>query len=103
MSALGDTTQFVKQHTAKASWKTSMAGLLSIFSGVGLIARMIQDKDWNGEHLMAALGLISAGLTGLFARDNNKSSEDAGIRGEVPPPVVVKEIPAIAKVPPPLT
>jgi len=63
------------------SWKTTSAGLASIMSGLGQILWAILDgnpqtnPDWN-----TSIPLILTGLGLLFARDNDKSSEDVGAK-----------------------
>ena len=64
------------------SWKTTLCGVLGIVAaGITLIAQPILDGDpstvpqWTvfGTSIAAAVGL-------LFARDNDRSSEDVGAR-----------------------
>lgn len=62
------------------SWKTTLGGVAAILAGLGLIAKMVSDGDYNAEKLMAAVAAVGAGFTGIFARDNNVSSEEAGVK-----------------------
>jgi len=64
------------------SWKTTTCGILAaVAAGITLVAVPLLDEDpatvanWGafGATLAAAIGL-------LFARDNDKSSEDAGAK-----------------------
>jgi len=64
------------------SWKTTACGILAaIAAGITLVAIPLLDNDpataanWGafGASLAAAVGL-------LFARDNNKTSEDVGAK-----------------------
>ena len=64
------------------SWKTTVCGILAaVAAGITLVAIPMLDEDpataanWGafGATLAAAIGL-------LFARDNNKTSEDAGAK-----------------------
>ena len=62
------------------SWKTTLAGLSSIMSGLGQIIYAITDgnpqtnPDWG-----TSIPLIITGIGLIFARDNDKSSRDIGI------------------------
>ncbi len=62
------------------SWKTTLGGVAAIIGGVGIILTMFSDGKVDNEKLMAALAAIGAGWTGMHARDNNVSSEQAGIK-----------------------
>lgn len=57
----------------KKSWKTTVAGLLAAIGAV--LAK-------SDDHTLSTIGgiLVPAGalLTGMFARDNNVTSEQAG-------------------------
>lgn len=64
------------------SWKTTTCGILAaVAAGITLVAVPLLDEDpataanWGafGATLAVAIGL-------LFARDNNKTSEDAGAK-----------------------
>jgi hypothetical protein len=63
------------------SWKTTLLGLATAMAGLGLFAKAYLDNDPSTmpdatllvAEMTAALGLI-------FARDNDKSSEDAGAK-----------------------
>lgn len=61
------------------SWKTTLGGALGGF-GLALIAI---DPAWLKIGLViSALGQF---FNGLFARDNNRSSQDAGVRPQAEP------------------
>jgi hypothetical protein len=62
----------------KGSYKTSLAGIGTIVAGATAIFHMAQTKTYDSAQLTTAIGLIVAGLTGLFARDNSVSSEEVG-------------------------
>jgi hypothetical protein len=66
----------------KGSWKTTTAGILAIFTAsVGLIANPLLDNDpATIPHWAEFISIAIAGVTGLFARDNNVSSEEAGAK-----------------------
>ncbi len=64
------------------SWKTTVCGILTVLAAaITLVAVPLLDEDpatpanWGafGASLAAAVGL-------LFSRDNDKSSEDVGIK-----------------------
>lgn len=64
-----------------SSWKTTLAGVLAIVAaGITMIAQPLLDADaatipqWGAFFAMA-----SAGVVGLFARDNDKTSKDVGL------------------------
>lgn len=68
------------------SWKTSAAGLGTILTTLGTTLNQLMDgnpatnPDWN-----LVLPLLFTGCIGLFARDNDKSSEQVGAKPERPP------------------
>jgi hypothetical protein len=62
------------------SWKTTLGGVAAICGGIGMIAKMLSEGDYNAEKIMAAVAAIGAGITGLSARDNNVTSEKAGAK-----------------------
>lgn len=66
----------------KKSWKTTLAGILAIVgAGITLVATPILDNDPNTVPQIAEFfSIAAAGFVGLFARDNNVSSEDAGAK-----------------------
>jgi len=65
------------------SWKTTATGLLAIVIAVATALKALWDNDpsttpdWN-----AVAVAIMAGIGLLLARDNDKSSEDVGIKGK---------------------
>lgn len=58
------------------SWKTTLCGAIA---ALGVYFQTIPDPAW-----MMTLGQVLAGvgtfLTGMFARDNNVTSEQAGLK-----------------------
>jgi hypothetical protein len=62
------------------SWKTTLGGVAAILAGLGLIAKMVSEGNYDAEKILGALTAIGAGFTGIFARDNNVSSEQAGAK-----------------------
>jgi len=64
------------------SWRTTVCGVLSIIAaGITLIAIPLLDADPGTMPNWSAFGVAAvAGIGLIFARDNNKSSEDVGIK-----------------------
>lgn len=64
------------------SWRTTICGALAILaSGITLVIIPSLDGDLATAPNWGAFGsAIMAGIGLLFARDNNKSSEDVGIK-----------------------
>lgn len=60
------------------SWKTTTAGILSIAGGLFTLYNAWHSKALNQESLLASLTAILSGVGLLFARDNDKTSEDVG-------------------------
>jgi hypothetical protein len=67
------------------SWKTTIGGIVTAL-GAALLAISTES---NAPHWLKMLGIgfstFGPGLLGLAARDNNVSSEDAGIKPTSPP------------------
>lgn len=70
------------------SWKTTAAGLGTIMTTIGTVLNQIMDgnpatnPDWN-----LVLPLLFTGCIGLFARDNNVTSEQANAKPlDIPKP-----------------
>lgn len=60
------------------SWKTTLAGIAAILTGAGMLFTGIIGK--SGEEVMTGISSIIAGVGLLTARDNDISSEEAGIK-----------------------
>jgi hypothetical protein len=64
------------------SWKTTAASISSLLVLIGSTVKQLVDgdtstnPDWN-----LVLPLFLASLVGLFSRDNDKTSEQVGIKG----------------------
>lgn len=54
-----------------ANWKTSAAGIAAILGALASLLTMFSKGQIDGNVLMTDLGVISAGITGLFAKDSN--------------------------------
>lgn len=65
----------------KGSWKTTAAGIAAIVVLLGNAAVALLDGDTATNVDWSSLFAgVSAGLIGIFARDNNKSSEEVGVK-----------------------
>ena len=68
----------------KWSWKTSAGGIGAILIGLGMLGNVIKNfltgEPVSMEQVVIAIAAISAGFTGIFARDNDVTSEEAGAR-----------------------
>ena len=62
-----------------SSWKTTLSGVLTIFAAAiaFLILPALHDQPMNWTAFLAA---ATPGIGLLFSRDNDKSSEDVGIK-----------------------
>jgi hypothetical protein len=61
------------------SWKTSGAGIAAILVAVGSAITAVTDNDpTTSIDVGALIAALMAGIGLIFARDNNKSSEDIG-------------------------
>lgn len=74
--------------TKKSSWKTTTTGIASLVAAIAIAVIALFDNDPSTKvdiqsilTAVTALGIgIPSFLQGLFARDNNVSSEDAGAK-----------------------
>jgi hypothetical protein len=64
------------------SWKTTLCGILgAIAAAITLVAQPMLDADPNTAPQWGAFAAAAAAALGLvFARDNDKSSEDVGAK-----------------------
>jgi len=76
----------------KASWKTSLAGVGMILTGLLALVHMAQTGHYDATSATTAFGGISGGIGLIFARDHNVSSEDAGVS-----PAQVQAVKSIAQ------
>jgi hypothetical protein len=64
------------------SWKTSLSGIAALLVALGALGKLIYDfvagEPISAEQLSLTIVAISAAFTGLFARDNDVTSEEAG-------------------------
>lgn len=62
------------------SWKTTLAGVLAIVAAaIAMIANPLLDADpATVPNFVEFLSIAGAGMIGLFARDNNVTSKEAG-------------------------
>jgi hypothetical protein len=64
-----------------ASWKTTVLGIASTVTAIGMLLTAILDGDPNTVPDWSIIGpLLGIGGIGLAARDNKVSSEDAGAK-----------------------
>ena len=59
------------------SWKTKSSGILAVIGGVCML---VFAKVIDQAVIMASSTAILTGIGLIFARDNNKTSEDVGIQ-----------------------
>lgn len=65
----------------KKSWKTSISGIATILIAIlGAVQLLFDGKPETNPNWEVTIGLVTAGLSGLFARDKNVSSEQAGVK-----------------------
>lgn len=62
------------------SWKTTLGGLLSGLGGLLLLLPETNSSATLLRHAGALLLALGTSITGLAARDNNKTSEDVGAK-----------------------
>jgi hypothetical protein len=60
----------------KKSWLTTLFGIIA--AAAGILAT--SSTDPKTKEIATQVGLVSAGLVGINARDNKVSSEDAGAK-----------------------
>jgi hypothetical protein len=65
------------------NWKTSTAGILMITAGVNILVF----TEINPQNITMAVTSFCGGIGLLFARDGDKSSEQVGVKTDVPPTV----------------
>lgn len=53
------------------NWKTTAAGIGAILGAAASLVTMISKGQIDGTVLVTDLGVISAGISGLFAKDSN--------------------------------
>lgn len=63
---------------SQTSWKSTVTGIVTVLFGLGpLIWNLVHHIEPNW---LACLGTITGGVGLIFARDNDKSSEDVGLK-----------------------
>ena len=63
------------------SWKTTLAGVAAIIAAIALAIAHQFDADANTVADWGAVAAaVAAGVGLLYARDNDRSSEDVGIK-----------------------
>lgn len=67
----------------KKSWKTTTAGVAAIAIAILSVVQAQFDGDpATVPNYEIAIAAVMSGLVGLFARDNNVTSEQAGVTGQ---------------------
>lgn len=65
----------------KGSWKTTATGVCTVLVALGTAIKALTDGDpATTPNIEVTITAITAGLGLIFARDNNKSSEDVGAK-----------------------
>jgi hypothetical protein len=65
----------------KGSWKTTMAGVAAILTALGSALTAIFDGNPSTNvEIATTVSAIMAGIGLIMARDNNVSSEQAGVK-----------------------
>lgn len=59
-----------------ANYKTTAAGIGAILGAAASLITMFSKGQVDGTLLMTDIGIISAGFTGLFAKDHNVTGGD---------------------------
>lgn len=82
MLSLKDTGGFVLKETMKTklSWKTTLTGVGAIAAGIIRLVFAIINHAVTEEAVLTFIGGLLTGLGLLFARDNNVTSEEAGLK-----------------------
>lgn len=66
------------------SWKTTLAGIAAILTGLGMFGKIVNDfgtgEPINYQDVSIAIATISGGIGLIAARDNNVTSEGAGAK-----------------------
>ena len=66
------------------SWKTTAAGAGALLTTIGYIINQLTDGNaFTNPDWPVVIPAICSGLIGLFARDNNVTSEQAGAKPTV--------------------
>lgn len=69
------------------SWKTSAAGIAAIVVAVGGAVQLLTDGNPNtNPDYNALVAALAAGIGLLFSRDNDKSSEEVGVKTKLESP-----------------
>lgn len=66
------------------SWKTTIGGIAGALVALGTLGKVLNDFMLNQpvqlEEIAVAIVALGTAINGIFGRDNDKSSQDVGIR-----------------------
>lgn len=63
------------------SWKTTLFGATGIVTiGIGVVNALVDGNPATNPDWTVVIGALTACFAGLFARDNNVTSEEAGAK-----------------------
>ena len=62
----------------QGSWKTTLLGVLALLGALVQVTTALLDNDPETKPNFEILATAAAGIGLIFARDNNKTSEDVG-------------------------
>jgi len=67
-----------------SSWKTTVCGVCGIIAAIAMGAKALLDGDPNTSidfgGIVTAIAVLAPSIAAIFARDNDKSSEDVGVK-----------------------
>lgn len=67
----------------KGSWKTTSLGMATMVIAIGqAIQALLDGNPQTNPNYETVATAVAAGIGLMFARDNNKSSEDVGVKEE---------------------
>jgi hypothetical protein len=66
------------------SWKTTVCGVCGIVAAIAVGVKAVLDGDPNTSidigSIVTAIAVLAPSIAAIFARDNDKSSEDVGVK-----------------------
>ena len=70
------------------SWKTTAGGIAGILGGIGTIATMYKNGNWDMGQMTTAFSAITVGLGLLAAKDYNVSNSPRPVQATAVPTVL---------------